>query len=160
MWTLAEVSLRPERDDDLGFLQDLVLATRENEPGYCELPADQRNQLLREQEELQRNHYRTHFPRAHFLIVEANGKPIGRFYLDHRPDTILVVELSLLPDYQGHGIGSQLIKTVLGEATRTRVTVTLSVVIGNPALQFYQHLGFQVQSKGETHHQMKWSPPA
>lgn len=159
MWSWANISLRPQQEADDRFVEELVLATREEEVGYRELSPADRNRLLAEQNRLQQEHYRQVFPQCHFLIVEADSKPIGRFYLDHRPTTIHAVELSLLPSLQGNGIGSQLIKTVQAEATRQSITVTLSVVVGSPAIQFYRRLGFQITGTSETHHQMRWSPP-
>ncbi|MCX8238435.1 MAG: GNAT family N-acetyltransferase [Akkermansiaceae bacterium] len=57
-------------------------------------------------------------------------------------DHLLIVELSILPDFQGHGSGRQLIKSAQAEAMRTKVPVRLSVEIGNPAMSFYEGLGF------------------
>lgn len=156
MWAAAEISLRAESEDDASFLEELVIAVRENEIGYRELTVDERNRLLKEQNRLQLAHYRKHYPTAFFLIVEANSKPIGRLYLDHQADRIHVVELSLLPDFQGHGIGHQLLKNIQAEATRTQLAVTLSVGIGSPAQSFYDRLGFQVTGTTDTHFKMKW----
>lgn len=157
MWTSAEISLRAEIEDDASFLEELVIAVRESELGYRELPVEERNRLLKEQNRLQLVHYRKRFPTAFFLIVEANGKHIGRLYLDHKIDGIHVIELSLLPDYQGHGIGHQLLKNIQAEATRTKIPITLSVAHGNPALSFYERLGFQTNESTDTHLRMKWT---
>lgn len=157
MWTSAEISLRAETEDDASFLEELVIAVRETELGYRELPVAERNHLLKEQNRLQLTHYRKNYPTAFFLIVEADSKPVGRLYLDHQAERIHIVELSLLPDFQGHGIGHQLLKNVQAEATRTQVPITLSVAHGNPAQSFYERLGFQSSGSTDTHLKMKWT---
>ncbi|MGJ8695239.1 MAG: GNAT family N-acetyltransferase [Verrucomicrobiaceae bacterium] len=160
MWQLAEVSLRPQTDGDISFIEDLVIAVREREPGFCELAAEERTRILREQSKLQLADYGRKFPQGHFLIIEASGRAIGRFYVNHASDHIRVVELSVLPDYQGHGIGQQLMKSVLAEGTRTGVPVRLSVALGNPAFTFYETLGFRETGRGESHLRMEWKAAA
>ncbi|MDB4412531.1 GNAT family N-acetyltransferase [bacterium] len=156
MWQLANVSLRPEAESDSTFVEELVIAIREGEPGFRDLPAEERTSLLKEQVRLQSADYRRKFPQAHFLIIMASGHPVGRFYIDHTPDRLRIVDLSILPDYQGHGIGHQLMKSVLAEGTRTSLPVRLSVMIGNPALDFYLKLGFVTIDKLESHLRMEW----
>ncbi|MFT6241520.1 MAG: ribosomal protein S18 acetylase RimI-like enzyme [Akkermansiaceae bacterium] len=38
------------------------------------------------------------------------------------------------------------------------LTIVLSVEIGNPALGFYEKLGFTIQKTGASHHTMMWTP--
>jgi GNAT superfamily N-acetyltransferase len=160
MWKLAEVSLRPESAEDASFIDELVIAVRETEPGFRDLPVEERTRLLIEQSQLQQADYRRKFPQAHFLVIVASGKLVGRFYVNHTSNHIRVVELSILPDYQGHGIGIQLMKSVLAEGTRTGLPVRLSMAIGNPVLSFYDKLGFGVVAKTDSHHGMEWIPGA
>ncbi|MEM0896234.1 MAG: GNAT family N-acetyltransferase [Verrucomicrobiota bacterium] len=157
---MANISLRPQTSGDEAFLSDLVIATREVEPGYRELVPQERTRLLKDQCRIQSAGYRKEFPNAFFLVVEANTKPIGRFYVDHTPGHIRVVELSLLPKFQGHGIGTQLMKTILAEATRTQIPILLSVVVWNHgAFRFYEKLGFRQVEQSETHARLRWDSP-
>lgn len=159
MWQSAEVSLRPETPDDASFLEELVFAVREEEPGFRELPLDERSALLKEQARFQASHYRRVYPTAHFLIIEAGGNPVGRYYIYQAPDHLLVVELSILPDFQGLGIGRELLKSVQAEAVRTKMPVRLSVEVGNPAMSFYEGMGFVREKTEASHHGMVWRPP-
>lgn len=154
----SRVSLRPETQNDLDFLRDLVFAVRETEPGFRALDLSERTRLLAEQFQLQHRDYHLRFPNAHFLIIEADQKPIGRFYLNHDIDHILIVELSILPAFQNFGIGTQLLKTVIAEATRTQIPIHLSVVIGNPAENFYRALQFKPVKSTGSHIEMTWTP--
>ncbi len=137
-----------------------MIAVREGEAGFRDLLPSERTRLLKEQARLQITHYRKVYPAAHFMIIEAAGRPVGRYYVHQALDHLLIVELSILPAFQGHGIGRQLIKSAQAEAIRTKIPVRLSVEVGNPAISFYEGLGF-VRTKTEaSHHAMGWTPPS
>ncbi len=157
-WEQAEVTLRPETSDDVTFLEELVFSVREGEIGFRELLLGERTRILKEQARLQSADYHKRFPGAHFVIIQLAGKPIGRFYVDHTEERLRVIELSIMPLYQRHGIGHHLMKSVLAEGMRIQVPVVLSVEIGNPAQGFYEKLGFTVQKTGASHHAMMWTP--
>jgi ribosomal protein S18 acetylase RimI-like enzyme len=92
------------------------------------------------------------------LIIEVGGQRAGRYYLNQAADHFHVVELSILPEYQGHGIGHQLMKSVQAEAFRVNLPVRLRVARGNPAIRFYQGLSFKITGAGETHDSLEWVP--
>jgi GNAT superfamily N-acetyltransferase len=51
-------------------------------------------------------------------------------------------ELAVLPDYQGQGLGSFMLKTALNNAHPHAPAMKLVVTIGNPAESLYHRLGF------------------
>ena len=55
---------------------------------------------------------------------------------------ILLIEISLLPEQRGKGVGAQLIEGVIAEATSAGKRVSLTVEQQNPAIRLYQRLGF------------------
>jgi len=80
-------------------------------------------------------------------FVAKVGKEVAGFvsFAGMRND-LIVVALGILPEYQGFGIGSNLIAKVEGEARRLgsrRILVSTSND-DLPALAFYQSLGFQI----------------
>lgn len=152
----ASVSLRPELAEDEAFLRELYLSVRDDESGFRELDPGARTRLLQEQFEFQRSDYRLRFPHADFLIVQVDERPAGRFYLNHGADSIHVIDISLLPEYQGHGIGSTLIRTVQAEAQRTGRAVTLFAHPRRAGSGFYQRLGFAKKSVVGEHAGLHW----
>jgi len=50
---------------------------------------------------------------------------------------------------RNHGIGSSLIRQLMGEARAAKVPLTLSTAKINLASQLYERLGFRVVSEGE-----------
>ena len=79
---------------------------------------------------------------ASFDVVLVDGEPVGRLYV-HRGETeIRVVDIALLPEYRGSGIGKSLLRKLLAEADAATKSVTVHVERFNPALRLYERLGF------------------
>ena len=91
----------------------------------------------------QDTYYRGQFKRASFLVVELEGEPIGRLYTDRREDEIRILDIALLPEYRGRGLGSALMQEILAEAAEASKAVRIHVERFNPALRLYERLGFR-----------------
>jgi len=114
--------------------------------------------FLRMQFEAQSRYYEEQFPRASFQVIELEGRPIGRLYVDRRPDEIRLIDITLLPEFCNAGIGSALLRDLLDEATAADRPLRIHVERFNPALRLYQRLGFrQVEERG-AYFLMEWSP--
>jgi ribosomal protein S18 acetylase RimI-like enzyme len=135
--------LRDERPDDDPFLRALYASTRSDELAVTGWSPAQVDGFLRMQFDLQRAHYRTHFADARFLIVERDGRPIGRLYVSYTPADVRVLDIALVPDTRGNGVGRQLLEHVIDHADRVGAPVTLHVAVGNRAQRLYERLGFR-----------------
>jgi GNAT superfamily N-acetyltransferase len=135
--------LRSERTDDDPFLRALYASTRADEIAYTGWTSQQAEGFLRMQFDLQRAHYRKHYPDASFLVVERENRPIGRLYVHYAPDDVRVLDIALVPDARGNGVGRRLIEHVIDNAARLGAPVTLHVAVGNRARRFYERLGFR-----------------
>jgi ribosomal protein S18 acetylase RimI-like enzyme len=92
--------------------------------------------------EAQRRHYTTYYPAAAHDVVLADGEPAGRLYVDRREDEIAVIDIALLPEYRGRGIGTELLTAILTEADAAGKKVSIYVEHRNPARRLYERLGF------------------
>jgi len=137
------LALRHERTDDESFLRELYTSTRIDEIASVGWSAAQSDLFLRMQFDFQRTHYRQHYADATFLIVVLDGRPVGRLYVDYAPHDVRVLDISLVPDARGKGVGGWLLQNVLEEADRLAAPVTLHVAAGNPARRLYERLGFR-----------------
>jgi ribosomal protein S18 acetylase RimI-like enzyme len=109
----------------------------------------QKESFLRMQFEAQDRWYREQMPDASFEVVLVDGEPAGRLYVDRREDEIRIVDIALLPEHRGRGIGTLLLGELLSEADAAGKSVTIHVERLNPALRLYARLGFSVaEDKG------------
>lgn len=96
-------------------------------------------------EEWQRADFAKRFGENEYFVIEARGTALGALCLERRTDAIYILELQLLPQYQGSGIGTDVIQGVIRDATRENLAVALSVVPANHrAKRLYERLGFEV----------------
>ncbi|MFD9819875.1 GNAT family N-acetyltransferase [Streptomyces violascens] len=65
-----------------------------------------------------------------------------------RPAEIYLSRIEVHPDHQGHGIGSQLVRSLLDEADRQGQDLVLDVLVVNQrALALYRRLGLHAVSR-------------
>lgn len=156
MFRQATVALRPEAADDLPFLRELHLSVRDGEVGFRDLNPTTRTAILQQQFEWQHAQYHAANPQGWFTIVMVDDRPAGRFYLARQAASLRVVDISLLPEYRGHGIGTQLMLNVRAESIRTGLPIRLSVVAGDPVGGFYKRLGFRVIGRDQVRLELEW----
>ena len=140
--TLQDVSYRRITDADSEFLFRVYASTRADEMKLTGWGPAQQEEFLRMQFQAQDDHYRRHYNSATFDIVLLKGVPIGRLYLDRRPDEIRIVDIALLPEYRGRGIGGAIVQEILNSAADEQLPVRIHVENNNPAQSLYQRLGF------------------
>ncbi|WP_456359978.1 N-acetyltransferase family protein [Xanthomonas translucens] len=151
------IGLRAARDADLPWLRDLYASTRSAELAAVPWPEAAKRAFLDQQFALQHAHYLQHFASADFLIVEAAQAPLGRLYLDRSAMPHVLVDISLLPQARGHGIGTALVAQAQALAAAAGCALSLHVLHANPAAQrLYARLGFIAGDASATHLQMHW----
>jgi ribosomal protein S18 acetylase RimI-like enzyme len=104
----------------------------------------QKDAFLRSQFDAQDAWYREHYAAASFDVILIDGEPAGRLYVLRRDAEIRVVDIALLPEHRGIGIGTTLLRDLLTEADAAGKSVTIHVERFNPALRLYERLGFSI----------------
>jgi ribosomal protein S18 acetylase RimI-like enzyme len=138
------ITLRPETEEDIPFLQAVYASTRAEELALVDWPAEQKAAFALSQFTYQRKHYREHYFDASFELILRDGVPAGRLYVHRGPGTIHIVDISLLPEFRGNGIGKDLLEALQSEARAKNLRLSIYVEKFNRALALYQRLGFQV----------------
>ena len=134
---------------DLPFILRVYASTREEELAMTPWDDAEKESFLKMQFDAQHSHYQQHFPNASYQIIERKGEPIGRLYLDRRPDELRIIDIALLSEQRGTGIGGALMRQVLDEAALLGKPVRIHVERNNPAMHLYERLGFrQVEDQG------------
>jgi len=153
------LSLRRAGESDLPFLRRLYGDVRAEELAAVPWAGDTRARFLDSQFALQHTHYVTHFPRGDFLVVERDGRAVGRLYLDEREADVHIVDIGLLSSVRGHGIGTTLLRRQMTRVATRGGGVTLQVDVANVrARALYRRLGFVPHGKATSvsHTPMRW----
>ena len=156
--TTRSVVLRPAVDGDREFLLGVYASTRDEELSQVAWAPGQRETFVRMQFDAQDVQYRQANPDGSFDVIEVDGCPAGRLYVDRRPTDIRIVDIALLPGYRGTGIGGRLVARLLDEATASGRTVSIHVEIHNRAAELYTRLGFVVVAEHGVYRRMEWTP--
>lgn len=138
-----DVVLRPETAEDAELLRALYLSVRWHELAVTNWPDEAKHAFLNSQFQLQTRQYAANYPGMERWIVERAALPIGRLYVLRTGTALHVVDISLLPEWRGQGIGSCLLRELGRQADRQRIAVRLRVERNNPALRLYRRLGFE-----------------
>jgi ribosomal protein S18 acetylase RimI-like enzyme len=158
----ALVTLRPATAIDDELLRAVYAASRADELAPLGWSASQSEAFLRSQFDAQDRHYAAAFPLATRSVVEVDLRAAGRYYVDIDDDRVLMLDLALLPEHRGRGIGTTLFGQVIADADRRRLPVRLHVSATNPAQRLYRRLGFEVIERGDAYDLMErpWSTSA
>jgi len=89
-----------------------------------------------------------------FVVCRGDEK-LGLFKFVRGADEWTIVQIQILPAYQGRGFATDLIGKFLNQADSAGVPVKLSVLKGNPAINLYRRLGFEVTATTETSFEMR-----
>jgi ribosomal protein S18 acetylase RimI-like enzyme len=77
-------------------------------------------------------------------VILVDGEPAGRLYVHRGDRETRIVDIALLPEQRGIGIGTTLLRDLLAEADAAGKSVTMHVEQFNPALRLYERLGFSI----------------
>jgi ribosomal protein S18 acetylase RimI-like enzyme len=141
--------LRPVTPEDDSFLAGVYASTRAEELAVTGWSDEDKALFCRRQFDAQSAHYRENYPGASLQVIERDGVSIGRLYVAHWEREIRIMDIALLPEHRGTGIGTKLLRGLQDEARSAGKTLTIHVERFNSALRLYERLGFkQIEDKG------------
>ena len=88
----------------------------------------------------------------------ADDKPVGRLYVDRREREIRILDITLLPEYRGAGLGTPLIQELLTEAEAAGKTLTIYVEFFGRSRRLFERLGFTPIEGDGYNALMAWRP--
>lgn len=151
------VSLRPVTPKDDSFLARLYASTRAEELAVTGWSDEEKAVFCRRQFDAQTAHYTEHYPGASLQVIERAGGPIGRLYVARWEREIRIMDIALLPEHRGTGIGTKLLRELQEEARSAGKTLTIHVERFNLALRLYERLGFKMVEDKGVYLLMEWS---
>lgn len=128
---------------DRAFLHTVFVGMREKEFAQAGWHAEVTQTLLANQFEMQEAYYRRHCSRARFDVVLRGTTSIGRLYHDWSGVEVRVIDIALLPEYRGAGVGTCLMHALVAEAAHCAMPMQLHVEFDNPVRPLYRRLGFE-----------------
>jgi ribosomal protein S18 acetylase RimI-like enzyme len=154
------IRFRPIEPGDEELLYRIYASTRSEELAPVPWSAAQKEAFLRMQFRAQSLDYAANFPDAEFLVILAGGEAAGRLYVHHRDEEMRIVDIALLPERRGAGIGGAILRQLLAEAAAAAKPVRIHVERLNPALRLYERLGFRRTGDDAVYYLMEWLPAA
>ena len=156
------LTMRPVRPEDEPFLRELRaehdverLHLHDVDPDFEAM----KKVILTHQFEGHAKHYKDVNWDRKDCIIEVDGEPVGRFIVMQNSEEIRLADIVIASAHRGKGIGHAVIEGTQGECIQSKRPLRLHVDKFNPALQFYQQLGFRLLEDRETHLFMEWTPP-
>lgn len=153
------LTVRTMTPDDLAFLTLLYASTRQEELAPLPWSDEQKAGFLDMQFQAQHRHYLQHYQDALWLVIERAGRPVGRLYIDYWPSEHRIIDIALLPEARGQGLGGEVLLDVMEEADRQAKAVSIHVEKNNPAMRLYLRLGFVVRQDKGVYDLMEWRSP-
>lgn len=77
-------------------------------------------------------------------VLLFDGAPVGWLALREEGNEVKLLQLFIDPAFQGRGLGTRLLRSLMAEAEARGLDVSLEVVEGNRARRLYERLGFAV----------------
>ena len=147
---MTKVSMRPAAQEDEQFLYSV----------YCVNMRDVVERTWGWDDAWQRAEFERRFRELSVSVIEVESRAVGGLFLEERSDSLYVHELQIAPAFQGRGIGTAVVRTLIEQGASRGLPVVLSVVSANPrARSLYERLGFRVTRVEPPFVRMRHDPP-
>jgi ribosomal protein S18 acetylase RimI-like enzyme len=154
---MSKISLRLVTEADSGFIEKVYFSTRIDEFVMLGWQPEQLEAFLKMQSDYQQRAYKMQFPAAENSLILHAENPVGRMIVDRTADYLLLVDIALLTEYRGNGIGAFLIRQLQEEAAEANKPLLLEVEKANiKAKKLYESLGFTINGETDLRIGMKW----
>ena len=149
--------LRPITPQDEPFLARLYASTREQELAQSNWSGEEKGRFCRMQFNAQTADYKRNYSDASFDVIEHDGAAAGRLLVLRDEGKIHIIDIALLPEHRGAGLGTKFLRELQEEAKAAGKKLSIHVEQFNPARRLYERMGFkQVEEKG-VYLLMEWS---
>jgi ribosomal protein S18 acetylase RimI-like enzyme len=154
------VALRSATPADGDFFARVYASARADELAAVPWTDEQKSAFLAQQFAAQSSHYAIHYADASYDVIVVDSEPAGRLIVSRGDDELLIVDIALLPEFRGRGIGTRLLEPLMEEAASRGVPVLIHVEQNNPAMTLYRRLGFEPTGEVGIYFEMRRFPQA
>jgi len=140
-------TLRPARTSDRDFLYALHEATMREHV----------DAVWGWDDGIQISHFDDRFRPGLWQVIQVDGRDVGVLVVEERVEEIYVARIEIGAEWQGRGIGTAVICSLMDDAATSGKELTLDVFhVNERARALYERLGFRVVARSETHASMRW----
>jgi RimJ/RimL family protein N-acetyltransferase len=137
-------SLKVATAEDRLVLRDIFVSSRWDHASVADRHPDSARAFLEAEFESRELSYRADFPGLECFLICQGLAPLGRLYLQRQLGRVFLVDFVILPEWQGRGMGQEILGQIVAEATWTQCVVQLHVEKGNTrAHRLYARFGFR-----------------
>ena len=151
---LGKLTAQSHHDE---FLYRLYASTRLDEIKAWRWDDTTVGHFLRLQWYAQSRHYANTWPDTEHYIITYDNQLSGRLMTSCTEHEILLIDISILPEYQNQGIGTALIEELQTLARTSERVIQLTVNRTSSAVRLYRRLGFVIRREDELHYQIQWT---
>ncbi|MBV8831037.1 MAG: GNAT family N-acetyltransferase [Acidobacteriaceae bacterium] len=152
-----QIELRPAESSDEEFFYCLFAETRAGQFAGVGLPAPKIEQLMRMQFRAREAAYLREYPNSERVVISVGAEKAATLWCDQTDRDLRIIDIAVLPRFQGRGIARTAMQNVLRRAATERKTVRLSVRSENArARALYEQLGFRVCGTGDFYVELTW----
>ena len=99
------------------------------------------------------------YPGATYTLILKDGQPVGQQIADRGAKSIRLIDIAILPQYRGAGIGTLLLKDLVDESRSKKVPIELKVSKSNTAAaRLYERMGFIRLGEDAMYYEMMRNP--
>lgn len=138
-----KIDFRTITDSDFPFLKKVYRSTREKEMAPTGWSEAQKLHFIEFQFNAQHTYYNNVYKDALFQIIKVNDSDIGRLYTWETEKQIRIIEIAILPEFTGKGIGTKILSGLIQRSEESGKSLSIHVEYFNPALKLYERLGFK-----------------
>lgn len=153
---MTEIALRPVTPEDEPFLRRVYASTRAEELAQVPWPDEQKQAFCDWQYDMQERHYHANWPDSRYDVVVVDGRPAGRLWQTESDEDVHVLDIAILPEFRGRGVGEHLLREVQERAAATGRSASIYVERFNRARSLYERLGFVQVEEGDVYLRMEW----
>jgi GNAT superfamily N-acetyltransferase len=133
-----EITLRPALESDFETCRRTYFAEMEW--------INERLQLNRDDQE---SMFRKLWAPRQVCIIQADGVDVGWLQTVVSKSEHMLGQIFVAAPFQRRGIGTEVLRRIIAEASRLELPIRLAVVKFNPSRRLYERLGFRVTHEDE-----------
>ncbi len=144
---MKQPGYRPARPEDMAWAYTLFRAGMKP---YIE-------QTWGWDEVFQRHSFMENIPYSVFTIITLAERDAGGYCLRHHKRSHLELELLVIDaDLRNAGLGTRVMQDLMQEARQRELPLQLNVLRVNPAVKFYERLGFTILQSDSERYRLSW----